>query len=63
MRAAWNSTRVKWYSIPVAAGIGFLAAKQLYKTSTRERTRVEEQDDEDDKRPKRRKRIRPSGPW
>jgi hypothetical protein len=64
MRRAWNSTRVTWYSIPVAAGIGFLGARQLYKT-TRERARMEEQEpgDEDDQRPKRRKRIRPSGPW
>jgi hypothetical protein len=66
MRAAWNGTRVKWYSIPVAAGIGFLAARQLYKNTTRERARIAEarEDGEDGQRPpKRRKKIRPSGPW
>jgi hypothetical protein len=57
MRGVWNSTRSKWYSIPVAAGVGFLAGRQLYKTTAR----LEE--DEDEHPPKRRKRIRPSGPW
>ena len=64
MRRAWNSTRVTWYSIPVAAGIAFLGARQLYKR-TRERARMGEQEsgDEDGQSPKRRKKIRPSGPW
>ena len=58
--------------IPAAAGIGFLGATQFYKVTQREAAKAEEEDrasvysngdDEDPQKPKKRKRIRPSGPW
>ncbi|KAF2672655.1 phosphatidylserine decarboxylase [Microthyrium microscopicum] len=74
LREAWNNTRVEWYAIPAAAGIGFLGALQLYKVVTEnEKARREAEEDnggvynngedEDPKKPKKRKRVRPSGPW
>jgi len=57
----------------VALGIGFLGGVQFYRIQQREKRRKEEEDEEarivDEERgdsrvrPKRRKRIRPSGPW
>jgi phosphatidylserine decarboxylase len=71
LRYALNNTRIQWYAIPAAAGIGFLGAFQFFKVTQRENALREEEeraaynngDDEDPKRPKKRKRIRPSGPW
>ncbi|KAH9826733.1 Catalyzes the formation of phosphatidylethanolamine (PtdEtn) [Teratosphaeria destructans] len=70
---AWRSTKVVWRPIPLTLGIVFLGVWQFYRV--RERTlRQEEADwrrrsehpeeyDEGSLRPKRRERIRPSGPW
>lgn len=70
LRTAWRNTRVeKFRPIPVGLGIAFLGAVQFYRVNEREkRRRQEEQDalDEEEQRhgrPKKRKRIRPSGPW
>lgn len=65
LRTALRSTRMQWYTIPVSVGIGFLGGFQFYKTSQREKERIEEEDAEAEKtgRPPRRKRVRPSGPW
>src|ERR1700760_713091 len=68
---ALRNTRIQWYTIPVGAGIAFLGAVQLFKVSERERARIEEErnsaysenGDQKPEKPKRRKRIRPSGPW
>ena len=72
---AWNRTKVEWYPIPVGLGIGFLGFAQIYKVRQRERLKLAEEEKErlenegqgsgDGKegRPKKRKRIRPSGPW
>jgi phosphatidylserine decarboxylase len=76
LATAWRNTRIQWYTIPVGAGIAFLGATQLYKSSKRENARIQEErdaayasnggngdhDHEPEKR-KKRKRIRPSGPW
>lgn len=79
LRKALGDTKIKWYPIPVGVGIGFLGLGQLYRVNEREkaRRREEEQDDgyvkiggesgngQDGQggRPKRRERIRPTGPW
>lgn len=71
LRSALSKTRTVWRPIPVVAGVAFLGAFQLYRTQTRGKKgddewtyRDEEGSSEDELgRPKRRKRIRPSGPW
>jgi hypothetical protein len=67
LRKALSETKIKWHPIPVALGIAFLGLSQLYRVNEREK--VKRQDEElDDQvestgRPKRRERIRPTGPW
>lgn len=78
LRKALNDTKIKWYPIPVGLGIGFLGLGQLYRVNEREKARRREEEAEDDRlvkvigtggddapggRPKRRERIRPTGPW
>ncbi|KAL2074721.1 hypothetical protein VTL71DRAFT_8500 [Oculimacula yallundae] len=78
LRRALNDTKIKWYPIPVGLGIGFLGLGQLYRVNEREKARTREEEWEDDGvvkfagsggegepggRPKRRERIRPTGPW
>lgn len=78
LRKALNETKIKWYPIPVGLGIGFLGLGQLYRVNEREKARIREEELEDDGvvkivgsggegepggRPKRRERIRPTGPW
>ncbi|KAI4940823.1 hypothetical protein J4E91_011204 [Alternaria rosae] len=67
--SALNNTKIKWEPIPIALGIGFLGAFQLYRIQRREKhTEAERQNGEEGAvdnqgRPKKRERIRPSGPW
>lgn len=75
LRNAWNNTKVEWYPIPVGLGIGFLGFAQLYRVRQREKLKSEEEEkrhteneghssgEGSEGRPKKRKRIRPSGPW
>lgn len=73
LRTALRDTKIQWkYRIPVGLGIGFLGAVQLYRVQEREKKRHQEEQEEqntldsteDSKgRPKKRKIIRPSGPW
>ena len=66
LRDAWNSTPVVWKPIPIGLGVVFLGAFQLYRINERERRRIEESTEDDPGdvgKPKRRERIRPSGPW
>lgn len=71
LRAALGQTQIKWYPIPVGLGIGFLGFTQLYKAQQREKARLEEErleaegggGEQEPGKPKKRKRIRPSGPW
>lgn len=78
MGAAWRNTRIEWYPIPVGLGIGFLGFAQLYRVRQRESAREAEEEknhtktagendalgeDGEGGKPKKRKRIRPSGPW
>ena len=70
LRTALRDTNVQWkYRIPIGLGIGFLGAVQFYRVQEREKKRRQEEQDalelaEDSKgRPRKRKRIRPSGPW
>ncbi|KAI9849818.1 MAG: phosphatidylserine decarboxylase 1 [Sclerophora amabilis] len=77
LRAALRSTKVQWRPIPVGLGIGFLGFAQFYKVRQREqnangepeskdrdnRESGEEDPSDETSKPKRRKRIRPSGPW
>ncbi|KAK4550451.1 hypothetical protein LTR36_000029 [Oleoguttula mirabilis] len=70
---AWRSTLAGWQPIPIALGVAFLGGIQLYRLRQRHlrdeeeewRRRNEHPDDyeEGSLRPKRRERIRPSGPW
>lgn len=67
LRKALAETKIKWHPIPVALGIAFLGLAQLYRVNEREKARrfdeEREEDEEPTGRPKRRERIRPSGPW
>jgi phosphatidylserine decarboxylase len=71
LRAALRDTKIQWYHIPVGLGVGFLGFVQFYKVAAREREK-QQQDAEatqgdysagTETKPKRRKRIRPDGPW
>ncbi|KAI9814247.1 MAG: phosphatidylserine decarboxylase 1 [Pycnora praestabilis] len=77
LRHALSNTKIRWYPIPVGLGIGFLGFAQLYRIRQREKRRENEDHSErargegsggnggedEGGRPKKRKRIRPSGPW
>jgi phosphatidylserine decarboxylase len=72
LRTAWRDTKVQWYAIPATAGIAFLGARQLYKVSENEKAKIEEEreaaiqengENGEPGLPRKRKRIRPSGPW
>ena len=67
LNAALNKTKIKWEPIPIALGVGFLGAFQLYRIQRREKhtqTELDRGEDVDQQgRPKKRERIRPSGPW
>lgn len=75
LRAALGGTRIQWRPIPVSLGIAFVGGTQLYRLQRRQYAKEAEdaealraQDAEDaeaDKagRPRRRERVRPSGPW
>ncbi|KAI9823964.1 MAG: hypothetical protein M1819_001095 [Sarea resinae] len=73
LRIALKNTKVEWYQIPVGLGIGFLGLAQLYKIQQRDKSNEDDEDrrsissggsdDQGEGRPKKRERIRPSGPW
>jgi phosphatidylserine decarboxylase len=67
LNSALKNTKIKWEPIPIALGVAFLGAFQLYRIQRREKhTEAERrQGEETDShgRPKKRERIRPSGPW
>jgi phosphatidylserine decarboxylase len=69
LRAALKNTKLEWKPIPIGLGIGFLGLMQFYRVQAREKKRLEEEEearysgDEDGTRPKKRPRVRPSGPW
>jgi hypothetical protein len=74
LRTALRNTKIEWYPIPVGLGIGFLGFVQIYRIREREKARQEDIHDHEDTygsdpgeggdgRPRKRKRIRPSGPW
>lgn len=75
LKTALGKTKIVWYPIPVGLGIASLGLLQFYKIQKRETAaRVEEEqerassssggsDDGEPGRPKKRPRIRPSGPW
>jgi phosphatidylserine decarboxylase len=59
--SALKRTKIKWEPIPIALGVAFLGAFQLYRIQRREAHTEPEHDEQG--RPKPRERIRPSGPW
>ena len=75
LRVALRDTKIQWKPIPVGLGIGFLGAFQFYRVRQAEKRQQQEEKDaldpddidtsggEDATRPKKRERIRPSGPW
>ena len=68
LNSALKNTKVKWEPIPIALGIGFLGAFQLYRIQRREKHTQSEAEREEEEtdfngKPKKRERIRPSGPW
>lgn len=69
LNSALKNTKVKWEPIPIALGIGFLGVWQLYKVQTREKHTGRDTGDDTETvvdqhgTPKKRERIRPSGPW
>lgn len=70
LRIALRTTKIQWkYRIPIGLGIGFLGTAQFYRVQQREKKRqrserdaLESTEDEQHK-PRKRERIRPSGPW
>jgi phosphatidylserine decarboxylase len=56
-----QDSKFRWYPIPVGLGVGFLGLVQFYKVYTREQEKQAEDDELE--RPKRRRRVRPDGPW
>ena len=74
LNSALGATKIQWKPIPIGLGIAFLGAFQLYRVQSRENDRQLEEERQraengetdgldSEGRPKRRKRIRPSGPW
>ena len=73
LRRALRNTKVQWYPIPVGLGIGFLGFTQLYRSRQRRNTQQAEDEvdhhatngggEGNEHKPRKRKRIRPSGPW
>ncbi|KAI6716290.1 hypothetical protein JHW43_001249 [Diplocarpon mali] len=78
LRKALKDTKIKWYPIPLGLGVGFLGLGQLYRVNEREKARRREEKRDNDGnakaggpgvdnvsggKPKRRDRIRPTGPW
>ncbi|KAH9870194.1 hypothetical protein J1614_007117 [Plenodomus biglobosus] len=69
LNAALGKTKIKWEPIPIALGVGFLGAFQLYRIQRREKHTAAEAGNgaqgagDPDARPKKRERIRPTGPW
>jgi phosphatidylserine decarboxylase len=77
LRRALGETKIKWYPIPIGVGIGFLGLAQLYRINNREAAKRREEDENDgymytksegengnrEGKPRRRERIRPTGPW
>ncbi|KAL6707463.1 phosphatidylserine decarboxylase 1 [Coniothyrium glycines] len=69
LNSALRNTKVKWEPIPIALGVGFLGAFQLYRMQRREKHTGAEREESPEatydhtERPKKRERIRPSGPW
>jgi phosphatidylserine decarboxylase len=71
---AWRGTKIAWYPIPVGLGIGFLGFAQFWRVRAREQERQrsaiaasvgggEDGGEGGPGRPRKRERIRPSGPW
>ncbi|KAL1303856.1 hypothetical protein AAFC00_000312 [Neodothiora populina] len=66
---ALRDTKIVWRPIPIALGIAFLGAFQFYRVQEREKARIHEEavaaaeEGQHVSRPRRRERIRPSGPW
>ena len=75
LRTALSNTKIQWRPIPVGVGIGFLGLVQFYRVQRREQQQRQEEDALEDSasdggggngqegRPRKRKKIRPSGPW
>ena len=75
LRTALRKTKIEWKPIPIGLGIGFLGAVQFYRVRVRDK-KTHQQDinvqsgettyrdnGELQERPRKRERIRPSGPW
>ncbi|KAF2735620.1 phosphatidylserine decarboxylase [Polyplosphaeria fusca] len=71
LNAALKNTKIEWKPIPVALGVTFLGVYQFYRIQRREKhTQAEPDQDgngngngETSGKPRKRERIRPSGPW
>jgi phosphatidylserine decarboxylase len=68
-----RNTKIEWYWLPATAGIAFIGGLQSYRMYATAQAKKEEEDnaslysdegeEEPGKKPKKRQRIRPSGPW
>ena len=77
LRTAFRNIKLEWAPIPVGLGFTVLGAIQLYRVWEREKQKQKQEEVDDDlrsddsgetrgeshSRPKKRERIRPSGPW
>ncbi|KAF2010844.1 hypothetical protein BU24DRAFT_47017 [Aaosphaeria arxii CBS 175.79] len=67
LNSALKSTKIEWKPIPIALGVTFLGAFQIYRIQRREKHTqsggTDSQDVDSLGTPKKRERIRPSGPW
>ena len=75
LRRALGDTKVEWRPIPVGLGIGFLGVLQVYRSQQRHKSTLTanqndsaseesgQSDTVEGTKPKKRQKIRPSGPW
>jgi hypothetical protein len=71
---ALRNTKIEWYWVPASAGVAFVGGLQSYRMYATAQEKKDEEDnaslysddgseEEPGKKPKKRKRIKPEGPW
>ena len=67
-RARLRNTKIEWYWLPATAGIAFVGGLQSYRMYSTAQAKKEEEEEasiysDSSGKPKKRKRIKPDGPW
>jgi phosphatidylserine decarboxylase len=63
LNSALKDTKIEWKPIPVALGVAFIGAWQVYRIQRREKHTQSNGTESGEPVPKKRERIRPTGPW